>query len=201
MVVSKHGEDLSGTPAGAEEFVTIAQVIKTQGRNGEVAARLFTDFPERFATRKQLFALDTAGRRRELELQDHWFHKDHVVLKFKEVDSITDAETLIGSEIQIPRSQRASLQADEIYVSDLTGCRVYDSGREIGTIEDIRFDAGEAPLLIVKGDKEYLLPFVAAYIEKIAIGQKRVEMKLPQGLLELDAPLTREERERQNRSG
>ena len=39
------------------EFVTIARVAKTQGRHGEVAATLLTDFPELFETRKKLFAL------------------------------------------------------------------------------------------------------------------------------------------------
>lgn len=39
------------------EFVTIARVAKTQGRHGEVAATLLTDFPELFETRRKLFAL------------------------------------------------------------------------------------------------------------------------------------------------
>ena len=44
------------------DFVTIAKVTKTQGRKGEVAALLLTDFPERFASRKRLYALDQIGR-------------------------------------------------------------------------------------------------------------------------------------------
>src|ERR1700704_3028791 len=103
------------------EFVTIARVAKTQGRRGEVAATLLTDFPELFETRRKLFALGgTAGgkakrgnsadvSRRELELEEHWFHKGMVVLKFAGVDSISDAEALVGSEIQVPQSERATL--------------------------------------------------------------------------------------------
>src|SRR5882672_11482675 len=93
------------------EFVTIARVAKTQGRIGEVAATLLTDFPELFETRKKLFALGgavsggktqsgtTGSLRRTLELEEHWFHKGMIVLKFAGVDSINDAEALIGSEI------------------------------------------------------------------------------------------------------
>jgi 16S rRNA processing protein RimM len=73
------------------------------------------------------------------------------------------------------------------------------SGREIGRIKDVQFGSGEAPLLVIEGDKEYLVPFAAAYIEKIALEQKRVEMKLPEGLLELDAPLNQEEKQRQHK--
>src|SRR4029077_5612390 len=190
------------------EFVTIARVVKTQGRHGEVAATLLTDFPELFETRKKLFAfggIDVAKQnataelsRRKLDLDEHWFHKGMVVLKFAGVDSISGAETLVGSEIQIPRSERAALGNDEFYVSDLTGCTVTDSGREIGRIKDVQFGSGEAPLLVIEGEKEYLVPFAAAYIEKIALEQKRLEMKLPEGMLELDAPLSQEEKRRQH---
>ena len=190
------------------EFVTIARVAKTQGRHGEVAATLLTDFPELFETRRKLFALGESGKgdqggaaqpnRRKLELDEHWFHKGMVVLKFAGVDSISDAETLVGSEIQIPRSERAALGNDEFYVSDLIGCTVSDSSREIGRIKDVQFGSGEAPLLVIEGEKEYLVPFAAAYIEKIALEQKRLEMKLPEGMLELDAPLSQEEKQRQH---
>ena len=187
------------------EFVTIARVSKTQGRRGEVAATLLTDFPELFATRKKLFALGgsaaqggTSGSaRRKLDLDEHWFHKGMVVLKFAGVDSISDAETLVGSEIQVPRSERAALGRDEFYVSDLAGCMVTDSGREIGRVKDVQFGSGEAPLLVIEGEKEYLVPFAAAYIQKIVLEQKRLEMKLPEGMLELDAPLGQEEKRRQ----
>jgi 16S rRNA processing protein RimM len=185
------------------EFVTIARVAKTQGRRGEVAATLLTDFPELFATRRKLHALSEAGdaggiSRRALDVEEHWFHKGMVVLKFAGVDSISDAETLVGSELQVPRSDRAELGSDQFYVSDLVGCTVTDAGREIGRIRDVQFGSGEAPLLVVKGEKEYLVPFAAAYIEKIAPEQKRVEMRLPPGMLELDAPLSREEKQQQH---
>jgi 16S rRNA processing protein RimM len=151
------------------EFVTIARVAKTQGRHGEVAATLLTDFPELFEMRRKLFALGDsrkqsgAAERRRLELDEHWFHKGMVVLKFAGVDSISDAETLVGSEIQIPRSERAALGTDEFYVSDLIGCTVTDSGREIGRIKDVQFGSGEAPLLVIEGEREYLVPFAADY--------------------------------------
>lgn len=188
------------------EFVTIARVSKTQGRHGEVAATLLTDFPELFEKRKRLFALGgsaaqggmAGSMRRTLDLDGHWFHKGMVVLKFAGVDSISDAEALVGSEIQVPRSERAALRGDEFFVSDLAGCMVIDSGREIGRVKDVQFGSGEAPLLVIEGEKEYLVPFAAAYIEKIALEQKRLEMKLPEGMLELDAPLSQEEKRRQH---
>jgi 16S rRNA processing protein RimM len=178
----------------SQEFITIARVAKTQGRHGEVAAELHTDFPEKFAERKKLFALVPDGERRELQLEAFWPHKGYVVLKFSGVNSITDAEALVGCEIQVPREQRAELDAGA-YVSDLVGCEVFDRDRPVGKVKDVQFGAGEAPLLVVaQGSKEILIPFAEEFIAGIDIEGKRVEMKLPAGILELDAPLTDEEK-------
>jgi 16S rRNA processing protein RimM len=182
-----------------EGFITIAKVTKTQGRIGEVAAALLTDFPERFAQRKRLFALGAAkdNTRRELQVENHWFHKGQVVLKFRGVDSISQAEELLGCEIQIPLRERTTLEGDTVYLSDLRGCALYDSGREVGKVEDVQFGSGEAPLLVVKGEKEFLVPFASEFVENLNIQERRLEMKLPAGLLEVDSPLSREEKEAQ----
>lgn len=189
----------------AEEFITVARVAKTQGRRGEVAADLFTDFPERFEQRRHLWALQNDGKRRELDLQEFWPHKGRMVFKFAGIESIDDAGKLIGSEIQILREQRAELEEGTVFVSDLVGCVVTahsgeESPRELGKIDDVIFGAGEAPLLQVKdGKKEHLIPFVERFVEKMDLAARMIAMKVPDGLLELDAPLNREERERQAR--
>jgi len=184
-------------PAGKGEFITIARITKPQGRIGEVAATILTDFPERFSTRKRLSGSGPHNKRRELELEDHWFHKEQVILKFAGVDSISQAEELVGWEIQVPRDERAELEEGSVYVGDLTGCTVFDAGREIGRVSDVQFGAGEAPLLIIQGEKEYMVPFAAEFLEEVDLERKQLRMKLPEGMLELDAPLSREEKERQ----
>ena len=142
------------SPETNGEFITLARVVKTQGRHGEVAAEMHSDVPGRFAAGMKLFALPKMQRRvarRELEVEDLWPHKGLVVLKFRGVDSMYDAELLIGSELQVPSAERADLEAGWNYVSDLIGCAVLDHAREIGRIEDVQFGAGEAPLLMVAG--------------------------------------------------
>jgi 16S rRNA processing protein RimM len=179
------------------EFITLARVVKAQGRIGEVAAEIHSDVPDRFAAGMKLSALDRAGTsRREVEIEDLWPHKGLVVLKFVGVDSITDAEALIGSELQVPRVERAELERGWNYVSDLVGCTVFDQGNEIGRIEDVQFGAGEAPLLIVAGagGKKFDVPFAEAYLEGVDMLKKQVRMKLPEGMLEINAPLTDEEK-------
>jgi 16S rRNA processing protein RimM len=172
-------------------------VTKTQGRHGEVAAELHTDFPERFESRQHLFALADNGARRELELQSFWSHKGQIVLKFSGFDSIAEAESLIACELQIPAGERAGLEQGTAYVGDLVGCAVWDSDREIGKVTDVRFGAGEAPLLVVKGAQEYEIPFAEAFLEKVDVSAKEIRMRLPEGLLEVNAPLTEEEKKQQ----
>jgi 16S rRNA processing protein RimM len=178
-----------------EEFITIARVVKTQGRRGEVAAELHTDFPERFEERKEIFALGDDGVRRVLKIDSFWPHKGQIVLKFSGVDSISDAETLIGCELQIPKTERAELAEGEAYVSDLVGCHLWDAGREVGTVTEVRFGAGEAPLLVVAGAKEYEIPFAEAYLERVDLERKEIRMRLPEGMLEVNAPVRAEEKE------
>lgn len=188
----------NGAVEDSGEFVTIARVIKPQGRVGEVAAELFTDFPERFAERRHLFALGVDGSRRELELEDFWPHKRRIVLKFAGIDSIDAAESLKGVEIQIPLGQRAKLDAGSFFVSDLVGCQAVEIAadgkeRELGRVDDVIFGAGEAPLLEVhSGDREFLIPLVESFLRRIELEAKRIELVLPEGMLELDAPLKRQ---------
>jgi 16S rRNA processing protein RimM len=182
------------------DFITLALVVKTQGRRGEVAVELQSDVPERFAAGMRLLALaktppEMQDLRRELQVEDLWPHKGMLVLKFAGVDSISDAETLVGAELQVPRGQRAELETGWTYISDLVGCVVLDQGREVGRIEDVQFGAGEAPLLIVSSaaGKKFDVPFAEAYLEAVDVARRQVRMNLPEGMLEINAPVTADE--------
>jgi 16S rRNA processing protein RimM len=176
----------------------VAWVAKTQGRHGEVAVEVHSDALGRFEPGQRLFASPDAGARRELQIEAVRPHKQWLALKFGGVNSIADAEALIGCELQVPRGERGQLEAGWTYVSDLTGCAVYDDAREVGVVEDIQFGAGEAPLLILKaGSQRREVPFAEAYLKRVDVAQKRIEMVLPEGLLEVNAPLTEEEKREQ----
>jgi 16S rRNA processing protein RimM len=187
-----------------EEWVWLAHIRHTQGRKGEVFADILTDFPEKFAERRRLWLLaDSASKSalptaasalpREVELLAHWLHKGGIVLHFAGVDSISAAETLKGLIVAIPRSERAALAEDEVYTGDLIGCTLIDvTGAEpvtVGDIESVDQTAGPVALLVVRGTAgEVLIPFAKSYLRMIDLKAKRVEMALPEGLVELNAP-------------
>jgi 16S rRNA processing protein RimM len=184
--------------------VWLARIRRPQGRKGEVFADILTDFPEKFEERKRLWlvaeAAESASPRptakqipREVELIAHWLHKGGVVLHFAGVDSISAAETLAGLIVAIPLAERAPLAEDEVYVGDLIGCTLVDVAGEtavlVGQIEDVDRTSGPVALLVVRGATgEVLIPFAKSYLRKLDLAGKRVEMALPEGLVELNSP-------------
>ena len=130
---------------------------------------------------------------REFQLKHHWLHKGGIVLHFAGVDSISDAEALAGQIVAIPREERAPLAEDEIYIGDLIGCVLVDVARAervVGSasIEDVARDQGPVPLLVVRGPAgEVLVPFAKSYLRRVDLEARRVEMALPEGLVDLNA--------------
>jgi 16S rRNA processing protein RimM len=188
----------------AEQWVWLARIRRTQGRKGEVFADILTDFPEKFAQRRQLWLLSassagdgadtrasTAASPREVELVNHWLHKGGVVLHFAGVDSISAAELLAGMVVAIPWSERSALEKDDVYIGDLIGCTLVDVAGlqpvEVGEIEDVDRSAGPVAMLVVRGPKgEVLIPFAKSYLRRVDVAAKRVEMALPEGLVDLN---------------
>jgi 16S rRNA processing protein RimM len=180
----------------ATQRVTLAHLLRPQGRKGELLADMLTNFPEKFTGR--VVQVGPEGKSAEYTIESYFLptgrNAGRVVLKFANVDSINDAEKLNGLEVTIPPEARAELEEDETYISDLTGCAVFDGETEIGVVEDVQAPAGSesldlASILVVKGTggEEYLIPFVKAYIVSIDTAAKRIHMNLPEGLLEINS--------------
>ncbi len=183
-----------------DAWLTLAKVVRTQGRKGEVLADLLTDFPDQFATRKDFSLLLPNGVRTSAAIEDHWLpvgrSAGRVVLKLAGTDSITAAEGLTGAAIQISHNERLELDHETYYVNDLVGCILADGANEIGVVRDLHFPHDSegrrledaAPIFVVErpnGD-EVLIPFANAFVRRIAIVEKRIEMNLPGGLLEMN---------------
>ena len=178
-------------PEAPSPWVWLARIRRPQGRKGEVFAEILTDFPEKFEERRRLWLLAKDDAVSEVELTAHWLHKGGIVLHFAGVDSISAAELLAGMIVVVPHGERTELGADEVYISDLIGCVLVAAGGnapvEIGTIEDVDRSAGPVPLLVVQGAKgEVLVPFAESYLRKVDLDARRVEMELPEGLVELN---------------
>jgi 16S rRNA processing protein RimM len=143
----------------------------------------------------RVFALAADGRRWQLEIENAWPHKQYLVVKFRGIDTLSGATEIVGLEFQVPAAERAPLDPGATYISDLIGCRIWDGERQIGAIREVRFGAGEAPLLVVGwGKGELEIPYAQEFLIGIDLDQKRIDMRLPDGLLEVNAPITEQEK-------
>ena len=114
-------------------------------------------------------------------------HGDHLIFKFKGVDTISDAEQLAGADVAIPMEARAEVAEGEYYQSDLVGCEVFDGVRLIGTVAGWQETGGPVLVEVTTAQgKELLIPFAKAIFTKIDLEQRRIEVVLPDGLLDLN---------------
>jgi 16S rRNA processing protein RimM len=187
----------------AQAWVQVARLIRPHGRRGELIAEILTDFPERFHQRPRLFLIppeQIASRPREIHMENFWFLRSRIVMKFAGIDSINEAEALRGFSVAIPAAERAPLDTGSVYVSDLIGCHVIDlnqEGADIGAIADVDRASSSTELLVVRRaghGGELLIPFVAAYVVRVDAAHRRLEMRLPEGLLAINDPMTEEEK-------
>ncbi len=180
---------MSEKPARAPERLTVARIVKTQGRRGEVAAQILTDFPERLMERAEVWLWDGAGEARRIEVERIWPHKSFLVFQFAGYESIAQADELIGLEVQIPRAEAAPLGEGEFFQYELVGCRVVEqaTGAELGRVREL-VRTGGTPLLAVDtpDGKELLIPFAEEFCKRIIPKEQRVEVVLPEGLKELN---------------
>jgi 16S rRNA processing protein RimM len=190
--------------AKPSSWIVLAHLLRPQGRKGELLAELFTDFPERFRERNQVFLAPpgfAGDSPRAAEVVSFWLpmgrNEGRIVLHFSGIDSITQAEEVAGLEVIVPDDERMPLDDESVYISDLVGCTVYDGPKAVGAITGIQFPATPdgarrleeaAPLLEVssiEGD-EILVPFAKAFVVAVNTKTKRVDMSLPAGLLEIN---------------
>ncbi len=188
-------------------WVLLARLVRPHGRRGEIVAEILTDFPERFHQRTHLFLIPperVASRPHEVVLENFWFLRSRIVLKFQAVDSINEAEGLRNFSVAIPAAERAPVDPGAVYVSDLIGCRVFDlnqAGLEVGEVIDVDRGSSNTDLLVVRrpgmraSQSEVLIPFVREHLVLMDVDNGRVEMRLPGGLLEINNPLTEEEKQ------
>ena len=176
----------------AHPFLAVARIIKPQGRRGEVAAELLTDFPERFHKLGRVLVGNPGEPPEPLDLENVWPHKGRLVLKFAGVDTIDQASRLRGRHVWIPLQERMPLPQHRYYVGDLKGCRVVIERqgvrREIGTVTDVEPTGGVDLLHVAAPRGEVLIPLAQAICVRIDPEAGEIVIDPPEDLLELNRP-------------
>jgi 16S rRNA processing protein RimM len=111
-----------------------------------------------------------------------------VVLGFEGINDRNAARLWVNSEVQVPRAERATAPEGSYFLSDLVGCQVENRGVMVGTVSAVEATPGAAAMLVVNDaeGREILIPFAAAFLERVALEERRIIMKLPAGLVEVN---------------
>ncbi len=180
---------------GEDEFLAIARIVRPQGRRGEVAAEVLTDFSDRFARVRRAFVGRSGQAPRPVELEKAWLHKERVILKFSGVDTISQANSLRGLHVLVPREEKTPLPAHHYYVWELRGCRVVAERegtlKEVGTVTDVEPTGGVDLLHVAPAGRprdEVLIPLAQDICKRIDTEAKTIVIDPPEDLLELNEP-------------
>jgi 16S rRNA processing protein RimM len=176
-----------GDNSGAQEDVVIARIARARGIRGEVACDVETDFPERFDRLERVTVWMPGEARLSMVIEDHWFHKGRVILKFEGVDTMSAAEQLVGGRLVVAESDRDILDEDQFFEYEIVGAEVFTAdGVSLGRVSRL-MRTGGTDLLVVEGEtkRELLIPFADDICTEVDVRAKRITVELPEGLLDL----------------
>lgn len=172
-----------------EDAILVGVVARTHGNRGEVIVNAETDFPEqRFREGAQLMTRRKDGTPATLEVATMRMHQGRPVILFTGVASMNDAELLAGQELRIAEvgGEADLLGEGEYYHRDLIGCAVVtESGESIGEVTAVEGDRSATRLVVRSRRSEVLIPLADA-ICTVDVKGKRITVRPPEGLLELN---------------
>lgn len=189
----------------------VARVLRPRGNKGEVAAELFTDFPQRFDSLSEVYLRKAGAEPQAVGLIKFWADHNHPefgVFHFAGSSNISEAEKWRGYDVLLPFEQRLQLPAGKYFVTDLIGCSVWEipddaaklaspvrvaeqAPRMIGKVKDVYVPEGRLPgtpvLQVHSRSAEILVPLAADICTRIDVAGRRIEVKLPEGLRDVNS--------------
>ncbi len=167
-----------------QEMLEIGQIINTFGIKGFVKVIPFTDDIKRFDNLEKVY-VKTKKEIKEYEIEEVKYHKNMVLIKFKGINKLEEANLLRESYLKIDRKDSIPLEEDAYFIVDLIGLEVYtEEGVLLGRLEDI-FNTGSNDIYVVKDElgKQVLLPAIAEVIKEISVENKKIIVHLLKGLV------------------
>jgi len=162
----------------------IGQIVNTFGIKGFVKVNPFVDDISRFDDLEKVF-VKSNKEIKEYKVEEVKYHKNMVLIKFKGIDRVEDAELLRNSYLEVDRENAIELEEGEYFIADLLGVDVItDENKALGKLEDI-FNTGSNDIYVVKSEdgKQLLLPAISEVIKEINLEEKKIVVHLIEGLI------------------
>ncbi len=165
------------------KYLELGQIVNVKGLKGEVKVNSFTDDNTKFERMPKVF-IKQKGNLKEYEIEKVGYNKNQVIIKFKNIDTIEEAEKLRNSYIVVDRDIFGDLPEGVYYIADLIGLDVFTESNEyLGKVDDI-FSTGSNDVYVVKDElgKKKLLPGIDEVIKIIDIENGKIIVNLIEGL-------------------
>jgi 16S rRNA processing protein RimM len=162
----------------------IGQIVNTFGIKGFVKVNPWVNDVTRFENLKTVY-IKTKKEQKELEIEEVKYQKNMVLLKFKGIDTVEQAELLRNSYLEIDRKDAIPLEEGTYFIADLLESEVYsDEGEKLGILEDI-YNAGSSDIYVVKNElgKSILLPGIPEVIKEVDLESQKITVHLIKGLV------------------
>ena len=166
------------------QYLEIGQIVNTFGIKGMVKFVPYTDDIERFDDLKKVYVVNKKTRK-EYEIQEVKYHKNMVLIKFKGIEKVEEAQNLQNSYLEIDRKDAKPLEEGVYYIVDLLGLEVYtEEGKLLGKIDDI-YNTGSNDIYVVKDNlgKQVLLPAIKEVIKQVDLENKKIIVHILKGLI------------------
>ena len=140
------------------KMIEAGKIVNTHGVSGEVKIEVWLDSPAFMKTFRRFFI-----NGRETVVLSSRVQKNFLLARLEGVKDLNGAMALKGAVVSIARED-ANLAPSKFFLCEIIGARVLDeAGREIGILKSIE-ETPSAPLYIVRGEKEHLIPGVPEFI-------------------------------------
>ena len=164
-----------------DHFIPLGKIVAPVGLRGEVKLYPYTDRIEHY----NAVGVFIGGCKRCMKIVR--YVKRSPIIRIDGVGDRLQAENLVGAEIFILESELSDLPEDTYYLKDLIGCRVInETDEDLGIIVNVQQN-GAQDIYEIKDlkSKEFLLPAVKEFIKEVDIDNKRVRVRLPEGLMDI----------------
>ena len=117
-----------------KEYLELGQIVNVKGLKGEVKLNSFAEDNTVFERLPKVFLKMKSGML-EKQIEKVGYHKNQVILKFKDCNSIEEAEALRNTYLLARRADLGELPQGVYYIVDLIGLEVYtDEGEFLGNV-------------------------------------------------------------------
>ncbi len=162
----------------ADDIIVVGKITGVFGVKGWVKLYSWTEPREGIGDYNPWLLRQSSKDWREVKLEAARNQAKTVIAKIEGIDDRDAAQLLTGSEIGIRPSQLEALQDDEFFWRDLIGLRVLGKqGVLLGEVDSI-METGANDVLVVKGEQQYLIPWV--------MGETIIEIDLNKGNIQVD---------------